>query len=165
MNVRNRPVLGQKTDAASAATDKDSTDLNRLVCDEMSDAVNGIVNPSLENTNETRSVASMKLHSILKTLMEKNGESARGAAKACKIPLSTFAGYLKPNKKQMDPGHLLAIAKHYGVSIDYLFGLQGPPKFDKLPTKKLFSKWVKLTIEDIADVEDGSFDLIKDGKK
>lgn len=164
MNVRNRPVLGQKADVPISATEKGSVDLDRLVCDEMSDTVIGIVNPSLENPNEDRSIESMKLHSIIKTLMEKNNESARSAAKACKIPLSTFAGYLKPNKKQVDPGHLLAIAKHYGVSIDYLFGYQQATKFDKLPTKKLFSKWVKLTIEDFADGDD-THDLKKDGEK
>lgn len=151
MTSRNRPVSGPNANSPNTATDKASTDLNRLVRDEMSNTVTGFVNPPSENHNETRSIAGMKLHSILKSLMEKNGESARAASKACKIPLSTFTGYLKPDKKQMDPGHLLAIAKHYGVSIDYLFGYQQSTKFDKLPTKKLFSKWVKLTIEDIAD--------------
>ncbi|MBL7670756.1 MAG: helix-turn-helix transcriptional regulator [Bdellovibrionaceae bacterium] len=139
-------------------------DLNHLVYDEMLNTSNGFMNPPPENLNETRSIAGMKLHSILKSLMEKNGESARAAAKACKIPLSTFTGYLKPDKKQIDPGHLLAIAKHYGVSIDYLFGYQQSMKFDKLPTKKLFSKWVKLTIEDIADDND-SIDTTKGDNK
>lgn len=109
MNVRKGPALEQNTQAASAAIDNGSIDLSRLVCDEMSNAMSGIVNPSPENSNETRSVAGMKLHLILKTLMENNKESARGAAKACKIPLSTFAGYLKPNKRQVDT--LLLIKK------------------------------------------------------
>ena len=95
----------------------------------------------------------MKLHLILKNLLAKNNQSARSAAKACNIPLSTFAGYLKPDKKQIDPGHLLSIAKYYGVSIDYLFGIQSSAKLDKLPTKRIFSKWVKLTIEDLEDGE------------
>ena len=161
MNVRNRPVLGQKADTTIAATDKGSVAFNRLVCDGMSDALIGIVNPSPEKANENRSVADMKLHLVIKTLMEKNEESARSAAKACKIPLSTFAGYLKPNKKQVDPGHLLAIAKHYGVSIDYLFGNQQSMKLDKFPTKRIFSKWVKVTIEDL---EDSAFIEKKTGK-
>lgn len=155
MTSRTRPVLGSNSDSPNTAIDKASADLNRLVRDEMSDTMTGFVNPPSENSNETRSIAGMKLHLILKSLMETNGESARAAAKACKIPLSTFTGYLKPDKKQVDPGHLLAIAKHYGVSIDYLFGYQQSTKLDKLPTKKLFSRWVKLTIEDIAEEESG----------
>ncbi|GIL17265.1 MAG: hypothetical protein BroJett040_10160 [Oligoflexia bacterium] len=158
MTSRNRPVSGPNANATNTATEKASEELNRLVRDEMSDIVSGFVNPPSENSNETRSIAGMKLHSILKSLMEKNGESARSAAKACQIPLSTFTGYLKPDKKQIDPGHLLAIAKHYGVSLDYLFGYQQSTKFDKLPTKKLFSKWVKLTIEDIADADETTDD-------
>ena len=111
----------------------------------------GISNRAIENHDSDRSVGGMKLHLILKNLMEQNKESARGAAKSCKIPLSTFVGYLKPNKRQVDPDHLLAIARHYGVSIDYLFGHQSAVSFDKLPTKKIFSRWVKLTIEGIAE--------------
>jgi len=158
MTSRTRPALGPNTDSTKTATDKVSADPNHLVRDEMSDTVNGFVNPSPENSSDDRSLDYMQLHKTLKNLMEKNGESARAAAKACKIPLSTFTGYLKPNKKQVDPGHLLAIAKHYGVSIDYLFGYQQSVKLDKLPTKKLFSRWVRLTIEDIANDDDSGKD-------
>lgn len=157
MSSRTRPASGPNTDSTNTATDKASADLNRLVCDEMSNIVTGFANPPSESSSDDRSLGCMQLHKTLKNLMEKNGESARAASKACKIPLSTFTGYLKPNKKQVDPGHLLAIAKHYGVSIDYLFGYQQSVKLDKIPTKKLFSRWVRLTIEDIAD-EDGKDD-------
>jgi hypothetical protein len=164
MNVRTGPPQGPKKEDLKSADGNGSREPKHSVHDEMSDTLIGIVNPPLENINDTRSIEHMKLNLILKSLMEKNGESARGASKACRIPLSTFTGYLKPNKKQVDPSHLLSIAKHYGVTIDYLFGHEQVIKFDKLPTKKIFSKWVKLTIEDVADDGD-PLDLNKEGKK
>jgi hypothetical protein len=67
------------------------------------------------------------------------------------IPLSTLSGYLKPEKHQVDINHLIAIASHYEVSIDYLVsGKNENVQFKGLQTKKLFSRWVKLTIEDVA---------------
>ena len=164
MTSRNRPASRPKQGSVRAAAHKVELGPQNKVCDEMLNTVNDIVNRPPTIANEFRSM-DMKLHLVLKSLMEKNSESARGAAKACKIPLSTFSGYLKPGKRQVDPNHLIAIAKHYGVTLDYLFGSSQNLKFDKLPTKKLFSKWVKLTIEDFAD-SDSSFDLEKlDGDK
>lgn len=87
--------------------------------------------------------------------MTSRNESARSVAKACGIPLSTFSGYLKP-KQQVDPKHLMAIAAHYGVTIDYLLGQPTTVKLDRLPTKKLFSRWVKLTIEGMGDEDQAS---------
>lgn len=106
-----------------------------------------------------------KLHLVLRDLLKKNGQSARKAAKACGVPLSTFNGYLKPDRHQIDPNHLLAMASYFGVSLDYLLGSKEPNKhIEGLPTKKIFSRWVKLTIEEIADDDDVG-DLIKGGKK
>lgn len=149
MKVRNGPGLEQLLGRVKDSQAKASSEGDKLVCDEKLDGVGGIVNQSTEITNGVRQLVTMRMHIILKSLLDKKGESARKAAKACKIPLSTFAGYLKPDKKQIDPIHLMTIARYYGVSIDYLIGHEVAPKYDNLPTKKLFSQWVKLTIEDL----------------
>jgi transcriptional regulator with XRE-family HTH domain len=105
-----------------------------------------------------------KLHLVLRDLLKKHGQSARKAAKACGVPLSTFNGYLKPDRHQIDPNHLLAMARYFDVSLDYLVsGRDQGRRIDGLPTKRLFSRWVKLTIEEIADEDD--LDFLKGGKK
>ena len=163
MKSRYRPASHKRPPSTDSAASAGSVGGGNSVRDEIPITISGIVVETPENIIQARSVDAMKLHSVLKSLMDSNGQSARGAAKACKIPLSTFNGYLKPNKKQVDPSHLLAIAKHYGVTVDYLFGNEESPKFDKLPTKRLFSKWVKLTIEDLADSD--TAELLKGDKK
>lgn len=150
------PAQGPKNEVLKSAIGANNKISSHNVHDSITDILSGFTHATPVNPNEIRMLDEMKIHSVLKKLMTMNSESARSAAKACGVPLSTFNSYLKP-KKQIDPAHLLAIAKHYDVSIDYLFGNELNPKFEKLPTKKLFSKWVKLTIEDIADAED--FDL------
>lgn len=106
-----------------------------------------------------------KLHLVLRDLLKKKGQSARKAAKACGVPLSTFNGYLKPDRHQIDPNHLLAMARYFDVSLDFLLsGRESGSRIEGLPTKRLFSRWVKLTIEEIAG-EDSDLDFLKGGKK
>lgn len=106
-----------------------------------------------------------KLHLVLRDLLKKHGQSARKAAKACGVPLSTFNGYLKPDRHQIDPNHLLAMARHFDVSLDYLLSGREPGhRIEGLPTKRLFSRWVKLTIEEIAG-EGDDLEFLKGGKK
>lgn len=156
MMSQKRPKMGPGSDASDSATDGSPASLERVIHGEKLNGLSGFSDRPSENHGEFRSVGGMKLHQVLRSLMNQNNESARSAAKACSIPLSTFNGYLKPNKKQVDPGHLMAMAKHYGVTIDYLFGIQRDAKFDKLPTRQIFSRWVKVTIEDIADEGHGN---------
>ncbi len=153
--IGKRPAQGPINESAESVTVAGNASDLRKVGDSISDTSSGFSHATPAVHNDIRMLADMKLHSVLKKLMAANSESARSAAKACGVPLSTFNSYLKP-KKQIDPAHLLAIAKHYDVSIDYLFGNEQSLKFEKLPTKRLFSKWVKLTIEDLADAEDFS---------
>jgi hypothetical protein len=117
--------------------------------------IDGMLNATCNTGPSSRTILYMKLNFVLKKLLEAKGESARKAAKGCGVPLSTFTGYLKPGRKQVDPTHLISISKYFKVSVDSLLGLeQKSPKLDGLPTKKLFSRWVKLTIEDIAEIEE-----------
>lgn len=136
-----------------------------LARDEMPLEVPDIVNATHAQNFTCRNNRRMKLHTVLKSLMATKKESARGAAKACGVPLSTFTGYLKPGKRQVDPTHLMAIARHYDVTIDFLLGIPEKHKLDQIPTKTLFSKWVRLTIEDIADGSSVSKILNEDDDK
>ena len=159
-----RPAQEQKNEVKESFAGASDSGRTQKVHTEILDKLIGFAHATPGSFSESRVMDEMKLHLVLKSLLTKNGESARGAAKACKIPLSTFSSYLKPNKRQVDPSHLLAIARHYGVTVDYLFGYQPSIKLDKLPTKKLFSRWVKLTIEDIAD-DTELIELKKDSEK
>ena len=149
-NSKTKP-LDQKAVAPEPLTKRTSEPGHSKIRGEISIGLTGIVNEPSEKPNQSRAVITMKLHLILKTLMESKKQSARKAAKACGVPLTTFTGYLKPNKKQLDPGHLMAIAEYYQVTVDYLLGRPDAIKFEQIPTKKIFSKWVRLTIEDFDD--------------
>lgn len=163
---RVRPASEQKSVVSTEATDKaDETSLPSGLSEILVNA-SGISPTTPQQSIDGRNWYSMhhKLHLVLRDLLKQKGQSARKAAKACGVPLSTFNGYLKPNRHQIDPNHLLAMARYFGVSLDYLLiGQQSSPHIDSLPTKKIFSRWVKLTIEDIAGEDEPDF--LKGGKK
>ena len=155
MTSGDRPAATKKSIEPTTATSKESKGATALIRDDISEALTEMTDRTFEKASQSREldIMTFKLHLILKKLMARNNESARSAAKAIGIPISTFSGYLKPNKRQIDPQHLLAIARHYSVSIDYLFGSQQKMKLDNLPTKRIFSKWVRLTLEEIEELE------------
>ncbi|MBK9038023.1 MAG: helix-turn-helix transcriptional regulator [Bdellovibrionales bacterium] len=163
---RLRPAAGQKSKDMNPASTEAPAEALPMGMIEIPINVSGFSHATPQENTIGSSLDNMhhKLHLVLRDLLKKNGQSARKAAKACGVPLSTFNGYLKPDRHQIDPNHLLAMAKYFGVSLDYLLsGHQSNPKIDSLPTKKLFSRWVKLTIEGVADEDD--FDFLKGGKK
>jgi transcriptional regulator with XRE-family HTH domain len=91
-----------------------------------------------------------QLNEQLKLLLEDRKLSLRQLSKLSKVPISTLSGYLKADRAQLDPTHLLAIAKALDVTVDYLLTGKGRKvRIENVPTKKLFSRWVKLTIEEI----------------
>lgn len=164
---RTRPALGPKDKAIESAKGDAPGAALPFGLNEIQVSASGISPATPQQNVDGRKYNSMhhKLHVVLRDLLKKNGQSARKAAKACGVPLSTFNGYLKPDRHQIDPNHLLAMASYFGVSIDFLLGGKEPNKrIEGLPTKKIFSRWVKLTIEEIAGDEDIG-DLIKGGKK
>ncbi|MGE4130242.1 MAG: helix-turn-helix domain-containing protein [Bdellovibrionales bacterium] len=147
---RKGPAQGQSSSAASAPPSKPPTGHQNIVCDGIVSAPNEMKDQTPNNPNDVRDMGmKFKLHLTLESLLKSRNQSARQAAKACGIPLSTFSSYLKPGKRQIDPQHLLAISKHFGVSTDYLLSGQNGPTdtFKNLPTKRIFSRWVKLTLE------------------
>jgi transcriptional regulator with XRE-family HTH domain len=90
-----------------------------------------------------------------KLLMSDKGLSLRKLAKQTGIGQSTISGYLSENKKAYDPVHLGTLSDFFNVSVDYLlFGKVAKIDFGTMTTKKLFSKIVRLTIEDIEDLNE-----------
>lgn len=164
---RARPALGPKTKVTEDARGNASgrplpSGLNEILVN-----ASGIspATPQAGVADRIYSCMHHKLHLVLRDLLKTNGQSARKAAKACGVPLSTFNEYLKPDRHQIDPNHLLAMANYFGVSIDFLLGgKEANNRIEGLPTKKIFSRWVKLTIEEIAGDDDVA-DLIKGGRK
>lgn len=95
------------------------------------------------------------LPKTLKKLMSDQGISLRRLAKETRISQSTLSGYMNGSKKTYDPQHLGTLADHFGVSVDYLlFGKKANFNLKSIPSKKLFSKIVRLTIEDFEDLDD-----------
>ena len=109
-----------------------------------------------EESDIRRIFRGMALHQRLKQLEKASGISAREIAKRAKVPYSTYIEYRRSEKRQVDTAHLINLAKVFGVTVDDLLGIEGASKVNlkSLPTKKIFSRWVKLTIEDIAGEED-----------
>jgi transcriptional regulator with XRE-family HTH domain len=151
---RTRPVLNQSELAIK------NEQLLPKGCDDISNALSDFLIETSEIAPNNQNYKNMnhKLHIVLSNLLKDKKQSARKAAKGCGVPLSTFNGYLKPDKHQIDPNHLMTLAKYFGVSVDYLLSGQDQSKsIGNVPTKKLFSRWVKLTIEEIA--EDSEFKI------
>ncbi len=164
---RTRPALGHKPQAqAQGDVSVPNVPFAHSEIRHTNDGIQ-VATPQMHIDKQNWNNMNHKLHLVLNDLLKKNGQSARKAAKACGVPLSTFNGYLKPNRHQIDPNHLLAVAKYFGVSLDYLLsGFEMNRKMDSAPTKKIFSRWVKLTIEEIAgDDENDKIDFLKAGRK
>jgi transcriptional regulator with XRE-family HTH domain len=121
--------------------------------------LDGIADPSQGQRQPCRNFEDMKklsLHTNLRKLIAAKKMSARAAAKEMGIPVSTLNGYLQPDRYQLDPTHLLKIALFFKVSVDFLLTgveLDMSPQKTAKATKVLFSKWVKLTLEEIEAIE------------
>lgn len=117
----------------------------------------GGANYPQDNDQRLRVVTGMKniaLPKTLKKLMESKKISLRKLAKETGINQSTISGYLSSTKKTYDPVHLGTLSEFFSVSIDYLLFGKEKTSFGSLKTKKLFSRVVKLTIEDFDDDEE-----------
>ncbi len=152
MDSRNRPAQGPISDDPETALDAVLGHAVRKTTNDIPVSTDGFSHATTGERSESRIEDAMKLHQVLRQLMLRKNESARAAAKSCGVPLSTFSSYLK-HKKQIDPHHIIAIAAHYAVSVDYLLTGKRPDDdaFKRILTKKIFSKWVKVTIEDLID--------------
>lgn len=90
----------------------------------------------------------LKLHRILKRLMEQKQISARELGRKTKIPPSTLSSLLAGGKPQkLD--HVLALAEYFGTSMEMiLYGSdRRPPTIEELATEGIFEGWLKVKIE------------------
>lgn len=93
-------------------------------------------------------MSKLKLHSILKTLMNDKGVSAREVSRACDIPQSTVVSYLSGRGTQ-SPEHILKLAEYFGTSMEHLlFGKdRNVPTLDDVLTEGIFDGWLRVKIE------------------
>lgn len=90
----------------------------------------------------------LKLHRILKRLMEQKGLSARELSRKTKVPPSTLSSLMAGGKPQkLD--HILALAEFFGTSMEMLlYGVDNrPPSLDEVLTEGVFSGWLKVEIK------------------
>lgn len=141
---------GQVANPSAASNEPNQRSINEVL-GEISDISNS---PSDREKPADKLPMKIKIDTILKDLLIQRKLSARKASTACGIPMSTFSGYLKPNRSQLDPEHLLSLSRFFKVSVDYLLtGKDSTNKLMGLPAKTIFSRVVKLTIEEIDGIE------------
>lgn len=80
--------------------------------------------------------------------MKTNSISTRVLSKDTGVPQSTISA-LCSGRSSQKPEHLLAIAKRFSVSLEYLiFGEDDqPPNLENVLTEHLFSGWLKIKVE------------------
>ena len=90
----------------------------------------------------------VKLDAVLKQLIADKGVSAREVSRACGIPQSTMNNFMS-GRGPHRPEQVHALAKYFGVSMEkILFGEDDrPPTLEEVLTDKVFSGWLKVTIE------------------
>jgi transcriptional regulator with XRE-family HTH domain len=93
-------------------------------------------------------VKKIKLAENLNRLMKQNSVSTRALSKETGVPQSTISA-LCAGRSSQKPEHLLAIAKRFSVSMEFLiFGEdQQPPNLENVLTEQIFSGWIKIHVE------------------
>lgn len=95
-----------------------------------------------------RHVKKTKLADTLNELMKSKPISSRALSKATGVPQSTLS-HLLSGRSSQKPEYLLALAKFFGVSLEYLiFGEDRQPVgLESVLTEELFSGWVRIKVE------------------
>ena len=90
----------------------------------------------------------VKLHTILKKLIQDKKVSAREVSRSCGIPQSTITNFLS-GRGPHRPEQVLKLANYFGCSMEFLlFGEDDrPPTLDEVMTQGLFEGWLKVKIE------------------
>lgn len=90
----------------------------------------------------------VKLHTILKKLIEDKQVSARQVARDCELAQSTLNSLLS-GRSPAKPEQVLALARYFGTSMEFLlFGEDHrPPTLDEVLTQGLFDGWLRVKIE------------------
>ena len=90
----------------------------------------------------------VKLHIILKKLIEDKRVSARQVARDCGLAQSTLNSLLS-GRSPAKPEQVLALARYFGTSMEFLlFGSDDrPPTLDEVLTEGVFDGWLRVKIE------------------
>jgi transcriptional regulator with XRE-family HTH domain len=80
--------------------------------------------------------------------MRQKPVSARALSKATGVPQSTVS-HLLSGRSSQKPEHLLALARYFGVSLEYLiFGEdQQANQLESILTEEVFTGWLKVRVE------------------
>lgn len=90
----------------------------------------------------------IKIHIVLRRLMEQKGVTTTEIAHATKVPNSTLSTWLLPKAKPKDPQHLAAVAEYFSTSIDYLlFGSVPEVDVESLPLEHVLDGLYRLRLE------------------
>jgi transcriptional regulator with XRE-family HTH domain len=96
------------------------------------------------------------LNQTLKSLMDKQKLSTKKLSTILEIPNSTLSSYLAGDKSTYDPYHLLTLADHFGVSVDYL--LRGeevkPIDLKNMKLEDLFEGYLQVSIKRVLNKRD-----------
>jgi transcriptional regulator with XRE-family HTH domain len=90
----------------------------------------------------------LKLHIVLKRLIEDRDLTLRELSRATKIPEPTLSGYMNG----AEPGkinHIRILARFFGISMETLLYGQDdrPPTLEDVLTEQIFSGWLRVKIE------------------
>jgi transcriptional regulator with XRE-family HTH domain len=98
----------------------------------------------------------VKIHKVLKSLMEEQGLTTAKLSKITGIPNSTLASYLSDLKASYNPSHLLMLAEHFQVSLEYLLTskVSSSANLKSLPLEKIFSGYLKVNIERVIQIDE-----------
>lgn len=98
---------------------------------------------------ESDMTVEVKLHQVLKRLMDSHRVSVRAVAKACKIPPSTLASYLAGKKASYNPEHIACLADYFQVTTDFLLLEREEPTsaLNSLQVEQLFEGWLRVKVE------------------
>lgn len=90
----------------------------------------------------------IKLQSVLQSLIQDKGVSARQISKATGIAQSTLSNYLQ-GKGIQKPEHLVTLAEYFSTSIDFLLTGKDKrsPSLEEAFTEGLFDGYLKVKIE------------------
>lgn len=98
----------------------------------------------------------VKIHKVLQGLMEEKGLTTAKLSKKIGIPNSTLASYLSGVKASYNPSHLLLLAEHFNVSLEYLLTSKDSSAvgLKSLPLEKIFSGYLKVNIERVIQIDE-----------
>lgn len=90
----------------------------------------------------------LRMDKVLKQLIKEKRISVRELSRATRIPQSTLNALVQ-GREPSKPQHLLAIAKYFSCSVEFLLTGEDKraPTLEEVLTQELFSGWIKIRVE------------------